>query len=41
LDKPKGKWIKEVIKDIEKKIVYKKLQNAEEKIKEYIINKYK
>ena len=41
LDRPKGKWIKEVIKDIEKKIVYKKLQNTEEKIKDYIINKYK
>ena len=37
----KGKWLKEVIKDIEKRIVYKKLQNREENIREYIINKYK
>ena len=41
LDKEPGKWVSEVIKDIEKQIVYKKVKNTEENIIEYIIKKYK
>jgi len=41
LDKEPDKWVSEIQKDIEKQIVYKKLENNKEKIKDYIINKYK
>lgn len=41
LNKEPGKWVSEVLKDIEKQIVYKKLENDTEKIKDYIIKKYK
>ena len=41
LDKDAGNWISEVIKDVEKQIVYKKLENKEDKILDYIIRKYK
>lgn len=41
LDREPGKWIREVIKDIEKQIVYKKIKNTEDNITQYIIKKYK
>lgn len=41
LDKEPGKWVSEVIKDVEKQIVYQKLENDNTKIKDYIIKKYK
>ncbi len=41
LNKEPGKWVSEVINDLEKQIVYKKLINSEDKIREYIIKKYK
>lgn len=41
LDKEPDKWVSEILKDVEKQIVYKKLENNEEKIKDYIIKKYK
>ena len=41
LDKEPDKWVNEVIKDVEKKIIYKELDNDYTKIKEYILNKYK
>jgi len=41
LDTKPGKWVSEVIKDIEKQIVYKKIKNTEDNIKQYIIKKYK
>lgn len=41
LNREPGKWVSEVIKDVEKQIVYKKLQNNEDKIIEFIIKKYK
>ena len=40
LNKEKGSWIKEVIKDIEKQIVNNKLDNDSGRIKDYIINRY-
>ena len=41
LDREPGKWVSEIIKDIEKQIVYKKVKNREDSIIEYIIKKYK
>lgn len=41
LDREPGKWVSEVIKDIEKQIIYKKVKNTEESITQYIIKKYK
>lgn len=41
LEKEAGPWVSEIIKDIEKQIVYKKLENDNQKIKDYIIKKYK
>ena len=40
LNKEAGPWVSEIIKDVEKQIVYKKLENEKETILEYIINKY-
>lgn len=41
LNERPGKYIKDIIEDLEKKIVYKKLENNKEKITTYIIEKYK
>ncbi len=40
LNKEPGKWLKEVFKDIEYNIIYSKLENNKDKIKEYILKKY-
>lgn len=40
LNKKPGSFIKDILKDIEKQIVYGKLDNDEKLIKEYILNKY-
>lgn len=41
LNKEPGKYIKDIIEDIEKKILYNKLDNDYDKIKKYIIDNYK
>lgn len=41
LNKEKGSWIKYLIDDIEEKIVLGRLDNSYQKIKDYIIKKYK
>ena len=40
LNKKPGKYIKEIIEDIEKNIIYNKLKNNYDDIKKYIIEKY-
>lgn len=40
LNKEPGKWLKDVYKDLEYKILYLKISNDNSKIKEYIIKKY-
>lgn len=41
LNKEAGPWVSEIVKDVEKQIVYKKIENKREIIEKYIINKYK
>lgn len=41
LNREPGKWVSEIINDIEKQIIYKKLNNNPNNIEEYIIKKYK
>lgn len=41
LNKKPGIYLKEILNDIEKKIVYNKLSNDEESIKKYILDNYK
>ena len=40
LNKPPGNYLKDIMHDLEKKILYKKISNSQEEIKNYIINKY-
>jgi len=41
LNKEQGSYIKDILKDLEKQIIYDNLSNDKEKIKEYIKNNYK
>ena len=40
INREKGSWISEIIKDLEKQIINNKLENNKDKIKEYLINRY-
>lgn len=40
LNKKPGNYLKEIITDIEKRIIYQELDNEKEKIKQYILNNY-